>query len=317
MQRIERKFVFVTRRTRLEEVIARNSTRSQARFRVTMAGGDWSDLEDENTNYERTLHALRTRLGELARVVSIERQYLPTHVFGPQDVIVCVGQDGLVANCLKYTNGQYVMGINPDPVRFDGILLGWHGRNIDQIVADAERALDSKILARNVSMAEARLSDNQVLRAVNDLFIGLRDHGSSRYQIVQGDRRERQSSSGVIVATGLGSTGWLKSIITTAASVSAFLGGTAAPSGRTVKLDWDSRQLVYSVREAFPSKWTQTGIVFGKITADNPLIIESENPENSIIFSDGIQKDALEFNAPLKAEITLSSVTGRIAWPKA
>ncbi len=316
MQRIERKFIVITRKTRLSEVIARNSTRSQAKFRVTSVGGDWKDLEQENTTYEKTLETLHSRLSNLARVVALERSLLPTHVFGPHDVLLCVGQDGLVANSLKYTTGQYVLGINPDTARFDGVLLGWQGKNIERILADAERALDGKLSAREVSMAEARLSDHQVLRAVNDLFIGLRDHGSSRYQISQGTKRERQSSSGIIVATGLGSTGWLKSIVTTASAISASLDGQEKTKGRTVKLDWHARQLVYSVREAFPSKWTQTGLVFGKITDENPLVIESENPENSVIFSDGIQKDALEFNAPLKAEITLSKVTGRIGWPE-
>lgn len=315
MQRLERKFVVVTRRTRLADVVARNSTRSLAKFRVAQAGGDWSDLEQENGSYENSLELLRTRLAPLARVVTLERSYLPTHVFGPDDVLVCVGQDGLVANTLKYTTGQYVLGVNPDPARFDGVLLGWTGSQLARIATAAEAALDNRLPARRVAMAEARLADHQTLRGVNDLFIGVRDHSSARYRIAAGGKRERQSSSGVIVTTGLGSTGWLKSILSTSCSVSAGLAGQELPAGRTVKLGWDSRELVFSVREAFPSKWTQTGLVFGRIRSDETLAIESENPENGVIFSDGMQRDAIEFNAPMRVEIGIASVTGRIGWP--
>ena len=315
-ERLERKFVVVTRRTRLKEMVARHSTLSQARFRARAEGSDWADVEAEHGSYERTLDTLRSRLAAHARVVTLERAYLPTHLFGPQDILVCVGQDGLVANSLKYTTGQYVLGVNPDPARFDGILLGWTGGDTDRLVADAVRALDERLPSRKVSMAEAKLSDGQSLRAVNDLFIGLRDHGSSRYRLALGKRKERQSSSGVLVTTGLGATGWLKSVVTTASAVAALLDHREAPGGRTIQMPWDARELIFSVREAFPSKWTQTGLVFGKVVHDEPLVIESENAEGGVIFSDGMQHDALEFNAPLRTEIALAAVAGRIGWPE-
>jgi hypothetical protein len=314
-QRLERKFVVVVRRTRLRDMVVRHSTVSQARFRSRALGGDWADVEREHGAYEHTVGALRRRLGDLARVVVLERELVPTHVFGPHDIIVCVGQDGLVANCLKYTNGQYVLGINPDPARFDGILLGWNGGDLDVIVRDAERALDSRLPSRSVTMAEARLADGQILRGVNDIFIGLRDHASARYQITHAGRTERQSSCGVLVTTGLGTTGWLKSIVSTARAMSALVEGHEAPGGRTIKLAWEARELVFSVREAFPSKWTQSNLVFGRISERQPLVVNSENPESGVIFSDGMQRDALEFNAPQRVEVGIASAVGRIGWP--
>lgn len=314
-ERLERKFVLITRRTRLRDMIVRHSTLSQARFRARAAGSDWADFEAENTAYERAIETLRLRLGQLARVVVIERELVPTHVFGPADILVCVGQDGLVANCLKYTAGQYVIGVNPDPARFDGVLLGWDSADLDHITRDAERALDAKLPARAVAMAEARLDDGQVLRGVNDIFIGLRDHGSARYAITHAGRQERHSSSGVLVTTGLGTTGWLRSIVSTARAVSALLDGKPAPGPRLVKLGWDAPELLFSVREAFPSKWTQTDLVFGKVNASQPLTLHSEITAGGVIFSDGMQRDALEFNAPHRVEIGVASVQGRIAWP--
>ena len=45
----------------------------------------------------------------------VERNDLDRFVFGPEDVVVAVGQDGLVANVAKYLDGQPVIGINPEP----------------------------------------------------------------------------------------------------------------------------------------------------------------------------------------------------------
>ena len=143
----------------------------------------------------------------------------------------------------------------------------------------------------------------------------MRDHGSSRYRLALGKKKERQSSSGVLVTTGLGATGWLRSVVTTASAVAALLDHREATGGRTIQLPWDARELIFSVREAFPSKWTQTDLVFGKVKNGEALVIESENAEGGVIFSDGMQKDALEFNAPLRTEIGLAAVAGRIGWP--
>ncbi len=54
---------------------------------------------------------------------------------------------------------------------------------------------------------KAILNDGQVMYGVNDLYIGQRTHISSRYQIQIGGNSEFQSSSGVIISTGLGATG--------------------------------------------------------------------------------------------------------------
>ena len=56
------------------------------------------------------------------------------------------------------------------------------------------------------------LDDGQTLLALNELFIGHHSHQSARYTISTGDNEERHSSSGVIVSTGTGATGWARSI---------------------------------------------------------------------------------------------------------
>ena len=66
------------------------------------------------------------------------------------------------------------------------------------------------------------------------------------------------------------------------------------------------------MKQPFPSKNTKSSLTFGQITNKLPLIIKSQTAENGVIFSDGIEKDFLDFNAGTKAEITIADKTGNL-----
>src|SRR5207244_2022046 len=156
----------------------------------------------------------------------IDRSFLPNFIFGPSDIVVALGQDGLVANTMKYLDGHPLVGLNPDAKRYDGILLPFVPGDLPALLRDVAA---EKRPHRTVTMAKATLTNGQVLHAVNDLFIGARTHTSAIYQIAAGDRTETQSSSGLIVATGLGSTAWFKSIVTGSLAIAGAFGGASAP----------------------------------------------------------------------------------------
>lgn len=217
MDALNQRIVLVTRKTRLEELIVRFNTIEQARFYVEHLGADFSDYETEHRVY---LDAVRTAEGILSRfgrVQRLDRGFLSNYLFAPDALVVVLGQDGLVANTLKYLKGaQPVIGVNPDPARWDGVLLPFE---VNDLAGITPEAIARKRPLNRVTMALATLSDGQELHAVNDLFIGPRSHVSARYQIQQGDRSETHSSSGLIVSTGLGSTGWCQSLLAGAAGI--------------------------------------------------------------------------------------------------
>src|ERR1044071_7266730 len=105
----ENKIVLVTRPTRLAELVIRFNTVSQARFYIEHQGADFSDYQREDVTYHQALRAVQGTLARLARVQIVDRGFLPNFVFGPEDVVVTMGQDGVVANTLKYLNGQPVV----------------------------------------------------------------------------------------------------------------------------------------------------------------------------------------------------------------
>jgi NAD kinase len=334
----ENKLILVIRETRLEDLKARFNTVAQARFYVEHLGGDFRDYENEDTVYRAAVDQARRELEQLGRLQVVHRKLVPNFIFGPGDVAVTLGQDGLVANTLKYLDGQPLIGLNPDPARYDGQLLPFQVKDLAKIVPDVFRGSRP---TKAVTMAEAALNNGQRLFAVNDLFVGPQSHGSARYTLRHDGCDERQSSSGVIVSTGLGSTGWFSSLVAGAQGVAAALSGRARPVSQrhaksarvlqrvleagepdrlgggggkppTVRFPWDANHLFFTVREPFPSKTTGTDLVFGKILPDQPLRIDSHMPERGVIFSDGIESDFLEFNAGSRLEIKVAERKGKL-----
>lgn len=306
----ENKIILVVRKTRMDDLIARFNTEAQARFYVEHLGSDFSDYQREHLNYRASVETAQRILSSLGRVQIVDRSYIPNFIFGETDIVVVLGQDGLVVNVLKYLSGQPVVGVNPDPDRWEGVLLPFVLSDLPKVIP---RVFEASRPVRLVTMAKAELNTGQCLYGVNDLFIGPKSHTSALYSLGVGDRSEVHSSSGVIVSTGLGSTGWLRSILAGAAEITAFLSGGEKPVFEKMdNLDWDADFLVFSVREPWPSKTSSASIAFGKITRDTPLRLVSHMPENGVIFSDGIEKDFMEFNSGVQAIITVAEKKGHL-----
>lgn len=309
MKPLQDRIVLVVRKTRLEDLVGRFNTVEQAKFYVEHLGADFSDYESEQATYHAAIRTAEATLSRFGRVQRLDRSFLSNFLFPPQCLVVVLGQDGLVANTLKYLNGQAVIGVNPDPQRWDGVLLPFEVKDLGTVTPEA---MAEKRQTKSVTMARARLSDGQELHAVNDLFVGPRTHVSARYQLALGDQHEVHSSSGIIVSTGLGSTGWFKSLISGAIGVA---GGTPSPELANLRAKgfaWDAPHLYFTVREPFPSKTTQANLVFGKVAAKTSLRIVSQMPDYGVIFSDGIEKDYLEFNSGMEAQIGIAEKRGRL-----
>lgn len=303
----ENKIILVKRKTRMEELITRYNTISQAKFYIEHLGANFSDYVTEDEWYKIAVSEAHSELESLGRVQVVDRQYVPNFIFGDNDIVVVVGQDGLVANTLKYLTSQQLIGVNPDPARWDGVLLPFQVSDLRLVVQDVFKM---RRQIKEVSMAKAVLNDGQVMYAVNDLFIGQKTHVSSRYYIELAGKKEQQSSSGIIVSTGLGSTGWLKSVLAGATNIVNSITNKKIKAQQERRPAWNSEYLYFSVREPFPSKTSQADLVFGKITKDCPLKILSQMPENGVIFSDGIESDFLQFNSGIEAIITIAEKKG-------
>ena len=308
MQQTDNKIILVTQQSRLEQMIRRYNNAGQAKFFIESHGGDFSDYQAEHDTYKAAVQTAVDFLEGYARLQVLDRSHVPNYLFGKNDLVIAIGRDGLVANVLKYLDGQRLVGVNPDPQRWDGVLLPFRAGDLPKLVPEA---FAGKRPVKSVTLAEAVLGDGQVLCGVNDLFLGQRTHTSARYTLSIGGREEVQSSSGIIVSTGLGATGWLRSILAGAAGI-----GRACGIGQKPELpqgfDCGAHYLYFTVREPYPSRSTGAEIVFGQIRADAPMLVTSLMPQNGVIFSDGVEEDALEFNSGATARIGVAERRGML-----
>lgn len=269
--------VVVTRPTDLDALLLRHGTRAQARFFLESRGQQLKDVVDRHELQEQALHTVQQALPMSWRRARIQRADLDRFLFEADDIVVAVGQDGLVANVAKYLQGQPVLGINPSRALFPGVLV----RHAPTMTATLLEQLRDGRPCEARTMVEATTTDGQRLVALNEIFIGHRTHQSARYRLRFDAREERHSSSGVIVCTGTGSTGWAKSV--SLRRVDA----VALP-------DALSTDLCFLVREPWPSIATDADLVDGRFGGDRPLQIVSEMNDGGVVFGDGIEQDAIE-----------------------
>jgi len=272
-----RRCVLVERPTEYRDLLARHGTREQVRFFLRQRGLSIEQVEGRHLRYEETRTHVLAAIPTDWSTATVDRSELDRFLFTSDDVVLALGQDGLVANLAKYLDGQPVIGVNPDRERYPGILVSHAPEATADLLADlttGRAGLDER------TMVVARLDDGQALHALNEVFVGHQTHQSARYALRVGDREEHQSSSGLIVSTGTGATGW-------AASVNR---------QRTDPLplpEPSANHLAWFVREAWPSRTTGTTLTGGLLRPDASIRVTSELGDGAVVFGDGIESDRL------------------------
>ncbi len=289
--------VVVRRPTELDELIARHGTVGQAAFFLSTRGRQIEEVQDRHQRQVSAVTAVTASLPLEWRRGIVERSDLPRFMFSPEDLIIVVGQDGLVANVAKYLSGQPVIGVNPDPDRNPGVLVPFSPQAAAQLLQHVSDPRRLQVDAR--TMVQADLDDGQSLLALNEVFIGPMSHQTARYTLGLADgRSERQASSGVIVSTGTGATGWSRSISLERHS-SLRLPGPA------------EERLAWFVREAWPSPATGTELTEGSLDAQTSLYLAVES-DRLVVFGDGIEADFVVASWGQRIQVHESSLKLRL-----
>ncbi len=271
--------VVVTRSTPYDALLDRQATRGQAQFFLETRGEDIEQIEASHRRFLQALGFVLQSIPPKWRRAQVDRRDLDRFLFEPEDIIVAVGQEGLVANVARYLDGQPVIGINPLPDQYDGILVPHPPAAAADLLPAAAA---TRVRMEQRTMVEAELDDGQRLLALNEVFVGHRSHQSARYRLAVTEQPERQSSSGLIVTMGTGATGWARSI--------------NLSRGHLLELPKPTDQnLAFFVREAFPSIATGVELTSGILEGAQSLSVSSEMNEGGVIFGDGIEADRLDF----------------------
>lgn len=282
------------RRTELTELLDRHSTRGQAAFFLQTRGRRLDEVEARHQQVVGAVAAVRAVVPSEWRYGSVERAELPRFSFEPGDIVVVVGQDGLVANVAKYLHGQPVIGVNPEPDRNPGVLVRHSPAHASALLAAAARSTIPEIDA--LQMVQADTDDGQQLLALNEVFIGHSSHQTARYSLAPpGKVAERQASSGVIVGTGTGATGWCRSVWLERHST------LTLPAPTEQRLTW-------FVREAWPSPATGTECTEGQLAVGQSLTIRVLS-DQLVLFGDGVESDAVGLSSGQIVTVRLASRT--------
>ncbi|WP_328438082.1 hypothetical protein OHA71_14410 [Streptomyces sp. NBC_00444] len=268
--------VLVHRTTEYEELVARHGTHGQAAYFLRSRGRDIEEIADRHRRTRRALAEVTSAIPLTWRQAQVERADLDRFLFAPEDVVVVVGQDGLVANVAKYLSGQPVVGFDTAPGRNPGVLVRHRPQDAAKLLTSTTPPVDE------LTMVEAVADDTQRLVALNEIYLGAGGHQTARYRLGledDGGVVEAQASSGVIVGTGTGATGWIRSVW--------------QERGTRLRLPAPTEErLLWFVREAWPSPATGTSLVAGELAAATRLRLTVES-ERLVAFGDGMETDAV------------------------
>lgn len=274
--------VLVERPSEYDELLARHATHEQVRFFLERRERSLEEVLERHATLAATHRAVLGAVPADWRTATVRRGDLDRFLFEPGDVVLALGQDGLVANVAKYLSGQPVVGIDTDPGRNPGVLVRHRP-------AAARRLLPHAALpaarADELTMVEAVADDTQRLTALNEIYLGAPGHRTARYRLAldgRGATAESQASSGVLIGTGTGATGWIRSVWQERPEP-----GRPALPGPT------EDRLLWYVREAWPSPGTGTSLVAGELAARGRLSLTVES-EHLVAFGDGMEDDALD-----------------------
>ena len=290
MSSLAPRVVLVSRQTEYAALLAAHGTRGQVAFFLSGRGQDIDTVESRDVQQGEALAAAKRVIPADWSFAHVSREDLSRFLFFPNDIIVAVGQDGLVANVAKYLDTQPVIGVSPDPSMTEGVLTP-HGVDCLAELLPATAHADVDLQER--TMVQAKIGEGQILTALNELFIGHKSHQSARYIVRAGEDEEFQSSSGMIVATGTGLTGWAKSIMTA--------------THRTFDIEPEDKRAAFFAREPWPSCISGCEINAGEIHGQAELLISSRINDGGVIFADGIEQDFLPFDWGVQAHISMSA----------
>ena len=213
-----------------------------------------------------------------SEITSFWKNSLKKNDFKEKDLIITIGGDGTFLSASHFIKDQLIIGINDKPTRSEGALTSI---KIGDVKRKLKRILKKRFKIINATRIEVKLlQKNKCILtelALNEIYIGnINPQHTSKYKINFKNKIEKQTSSGILISTGTGSSAWYKS-----------MGGKVFSKTKKIAK--------FMIRELYVRKLNKPKMKKGTIKENESLEIENFVNHN-IIAIDSIRKYDLKKN---------------------
>jgi NAD kinase len=277
----------VTRLSKLE-CIAMKSGRSVEDLKQELEKGSPQDLLlVESHRRQKEAEALLVRLLGSSRLVP--RDQANSENLSSAKLVLSIGGDNhlqYVAQALKDTP---VVGVNSDPQLSDGVLCGPTIAELPQFIEDLAQG---HYTTEEWTRAEVEVDGRSIGRALCDVACGeLHFYEMSKHLLSLRGSQDLNKGSGLLIATGTGSTGWYSSIYRQSGESHA-----AFPR--------ESPELRFILREPYEGRLPANKIPRGSVGVGDELQIKSLNDSQGIVILDSLVRADFPLGSILKIRIS-------------
>src|SRR3989338_3352999 len=209
------------------------------------------------------------------------------------ELVIAVGGDGTFLRAAHFIGRQVLLGVNADVKNKEGFFMKADKSNFAKKL---KKIMNGTANVRKLPRLEAYINGKKIdSLALNEFFIGARkSYHAAKYVIKLGGRKERQKSSGILVATPTGSYAWAKSCC-----------------GKTLPLN--SKKYQFVVREPYEGKvFKNYKLKYGVLGKSQKIAIVSEMLDG-ILIADSVGKE-YNFKNGSKAAFKLSKNFVNVVW---
>ncbi len=253
------------------------------------------EYKKEGVDYEYILQSHERQLQSRAlakeifpNALIIQKDNLTKENIKKVDITIALGGDNHFQYVSHFIENELILGVNSDFLSSEGVLLSGTTNNLELI---SNRCNNDDYIIEKWTRINVIINKKQVTRATCDIFVGEAErHLTSRNIIFYNGLTRQQKSSGILITTGSGSTGWYN-------SASRFIDEEPI-------FDPKSKYAKFIVTEPYKGSLTDYSLIKGKIDNDKILKINSLNSNNGRVIADSLE--IFNFNRGNFLEVEIS-----------
>lgn len=233
------------------------------------------DAERMLSSHERQMESLRELETFLHETQFVQRDGLTKQLADNASLLISLGGDNHFQYVSRFLGNTPIMGINSDPLRSDGGLTYFTAREFERVLRCLEK---DDFSVEGWTRLDASVNGGETCTATSEVYMGESERKNmSRHILEYRGITEEQKCSGLLVATGAGSSGWYS-------SACRYLHPEGNPFPRT------SGYARFLVTEPFRGRLTRYPTPEGVLERGERLAVRSLNDSSGRLMCDSLDE---------------------------